>query len=56
MIDRSRRTVHMGIGRRAPGSRRVLAVLAFHKIGEPSDRAWPTWNYVPEATFGSYLG
>jgi hypothetical protein len=56
VINRSRRTVYTGIGRGAPGSGRALAVLAFHKIGEPSDRNWPTWNYISEATFAGYLG
>jgi peptidoglycan/xylan/chitin deacetylase (PgdA/CDA1 family) len=28
-----------------------VAVLAYHKIGEPPAGEYPTWNYVPEATF-----
>ena len=28
-----------------------LAVLAYHKIGEPSPDGWDTWYYIPEATF-----
>ncbi len=34
---------------------RTLAVLAFHKIGEPSDPVWQTWNYVPTAQFRAML-
>jgi peptidoglycan/xylan/chitin deacetylase (PgdA/CDA1 family) len=34
---------------------RVLAILAFHKIGEPPPNGWETWNYVPGATFAAYL-
>lgn len=34
---------------------RVLAVLAFHKIGEPSHGEYPTWNYIPEETFLGFL-
>jgi peptidoglycan/xylan/chitin deacetylase (PgdA/CDA1 family) len=34
---------------------RVLAILAFHKIGEPPPGGWETWNYIPEATFAGYL-
>ena len=34
---------------------RVLAILAYHKIGEPSPGAWETWYYVPEHTFVRHL-
>jgi hypothetical protein len=30
---------------------RVLAILAFHKIGEPYNGECPTWNYIPEDIF-----
>lgn len=30
---------------------RRVAVLAYHKIGEPPAGEYPTWNYVPEAAF-----
>ncbi|MBI1745701.1 MAG: polysaccharide deacetylase family protein [Acidobacteria bacterium] len=33
----------------------VLAILAFHKIGEPPVDGWETWFYVPEETFAGYL-
>jgi peptidoglycan/xylan/chitin deacetylase (PgdA/CDA1 family) len=36
-------------------SNRLLAVLAFHKIGEPARGEHPTWNYVPESTFSGHL-
>ncbi len=32
-----------------------LAILAYHKIGEPPAGGWTTWSYVPEATFMSQL-
>lgn len=28
-----------------------LAILAYHKIGEPPAGTWSTWNYVPQAVF-----
>jgi peptidoglycan/xylan/chitin deacetylase (PgdA/CDA1 family) len=34
---------------------RALAILAYHKIGEPSADAWDTWYYVPRATFAGQL-
>src|SRR5688572_2679890 len=33
----------------------VLAVLGYHKIGEPSPGGWETWFYVPERTFVAHL-
>jgi peptidoglycan/xylan/chitin deacetylase (PgdA/CDA1 family) len=32
-----------------------LAVLGYHKIGEPPPGGWPTWFYIPEATFAGHL-
>lgn len=32
-----------------------LAILAYHKIGEPPPGTWTTWNYIPEATFTGQL-
>jgi peptidoglycan/xylan/chitin deacetylase (PgdA/CDA1 family) len=32
-----------------------VAVLAYHKIGDPPPGEYPTWNYVPEATFLDHL-
>ena len=32
-----------------------LAILGYHKIGEPPAGTWTTWNYVPEATFARQL-
>lgn len=36
------------------GSRR-LAILGYHKIGDPSPGGWETWFYIPEATFVAQL-
>ncbi len=36
-------------------SARVLAILGFHKIGEPPPDGWETWFFIPEATFAGYL-
>jgi peptidoglycan/xylan/chitin deacetylase (PgdA/CDA1 family) len=38
-----------------PGLARQLAILAFHKIGEPPPDGWESWNYIPEARFETYL-
>lgn len=32
-----------------------VAILGFHKIGEPPPGTWATWNYVPVETFQRYL-
>jgi peptidoglycan/xylan/chitin deacetylase (PgdA/CDA1 family) len=37
-----------------PGGR-TLAILGFHKIGDPPPGGWETWFYIPEATFVGYL-
>jgi peptidoglycan/xylan/chitin deacetylase (PgdA/CDA1 family) len=42
-------------GRSADAEERVLAILAFHKIGAPPPGGWETWNYIPERTFESQL-
>ena len=34
---------------------RTLAILGFHKIGEPPPEGWETWFYIPEATFVEHL-
>src|ERR671932_648443 len=34
---------------------RTLAILGFHKVGEPPPGGWETWYYVPETTFVGYL-
>ena len=36
-------------------TKQKLAILSFHKIGEPSAGGWESWFYVPEKTFVSYL-
>src|SRR5687768_11756125 len=33
----------------------VVAILGYHKIGEPRPGGWPTWFYIPEATFAGHL-
>jgi len=30
---------------------RHIAILGFHKIGEPPPGTWSTWNYIPEKVF-----
>lgn len=56
MIEETGSTAHPGTGRAEHGSDRTLAILAYHKIGEPSDRRWWTCHYIPEATFAAHLG
>ncbi len=34
---------------------RTLAILGFHKIGEPPPDGWETWFYIPEETFVEQL-
>jgi peptidoglycan/xylan/chitin deacetylase (PgdA/CDA1 family) len=34
---------------------RVLAILGFHKVGEPCPGGWETWYYNSEAEFADYL-
>jgi len=34
---------------------RTVAVLGYHKIGEPPPGAEPTWFHIPEATFAAQL-
>src|SRR3989442_14563034 len=34
---------------------RTLAILGFHKIGEPPPGGWASWFYVPETVFASQL-
>jgi peptidoglycan/xylan/chitin deacetylase (PgdA/CDA1 family) len=34
---------------------RAVAVLGYHKVGEPSAEGWKTWYYVPEAEFVEHL-
>ena len=36
-------------------TRRSVAILAFHKIGEPPRGTWTTWNYVPTDVFSGFL-
>jgi peptidoglycan/xylan/chitin deacetylase (PgdA/CDA1 family) len=33
----------------------MLAILGFHKIGEPPPDGWETWFYIPETTFVAQL-
>lgn len=35
---------------------RSLAILSFHKIGEPPRHGWKTWFYISEKTFARQLG
>lgn len=36
-------------------SGRNLAILGYHKIGEPPPGGWQTWFYVPEEIFAGHL-
>jgi len=36
-------------------SERKVAILAFHKVGDPSPGGWETWNYIPEPEFAAHL-
>ncbi|MBW4594225.1 MAG: polysaccharide deacetylase family protein [Brasilonema angustatum HA4187-MV1] len=33
----------------------TIAILSFHKIGQPPPNGWETWFYIPETTFVDYL-
>jgi peptidoglycan/xylan/chitin deacetylase (PgdA/CDA1 family) len=33
----------------------IVAILAYHKIGEPPSDGWPTWSYVPTEVFEQQL-
>jgi peptidoglycan/xylan/chitin deacetylase (PgdA/CDA1 family) len=32
-----------------------LAILSYHKVGEPAPGGWETWYYVPRDTFAGHL-
>jgi len=34
---------------------KTVAILSYHKIGDPRPGGWKTWFYVPERTFGAHL-
>lgn len=34
---------------------RTVAILGYHKIGDPPPDSWPTWSYVPELIFAEQL-
>jgi peptidoglycan/xylan/chitin deacetylase (PgdA/CDA1 family) len=36
-------------------SDRIVAILAFHKIGQPPAHGWESWFYIPEEIFAGYL-
>jgi peptidoglycan/xylan/chitin deacetylase (PgdA/CDA1 family) len=40
---------------RRPVKHRTLAILGYHKIGEPSPGGWETWFYIPETIFAGQL-
>jgi peptidoglycan/xylan/chitin deacetylase (PgdA/CDA1 family) len=39
----------------APPEPKRVAILGFHKIGEPAPDGWATWFYIPEQTFRRQL-
>src|SRR5947209_15291775 len=36
-------------------SDQIVAILAFHKIGQPPANGWESWFYIPEEIFAGYL-
>ena len=38
-----------------PSSRRLLAILSYHKVGDAPRGAWEPWNYVPEGMLAEQL-
>lgn len=34
---------------------RTIAILGYHKIGEPSPQAWETWFYISQSTFAQQM-
>jgi peptidoglycan/xylan/chitin deacetylase (PgdA/CDA1 family) len=37
------------------GGHKTLAILGYHKIGEPAPGGWKSWFYIPEAIFAQQL-
>jgi peptidoglycan/xylan/chitin deacetylase (PgdA/CDA1 family) len=35
--------------------RKTIAILAYHKIGDPSPGGWESWFYIPKVTFKSHM-
>jgi peptidoglycan/xylan/chitin deacetylase (PgdA/CDA1 family) len=52
---KSSEVVSRGFPGRAQPNGRTLAILAYHKIGEPPAEGWETWFYIPEAIFVEHL-
>jgi peptidoglycan/xylan/chitin deacetylase (PgdA/CDA1 family) len=40
---------------RYESQQRTVAILAYHKIGEPCPGGWKSWFYIPERTFLDHL-
>ena len=51
-------SVTESIAARGPNApaRRTLAILGYHKIGQPPRGGWESWYYVPEPVFVRQLG
>ncbi len=43
-------------GRRSDFGNKNLAILGYHKIGEPPPGGWQSWFYIPEDVFAGHLG
>ena len=40
---------------KVPCEAKKVAVLSYHKIGEPAPGGWKTWFYIPEETFADQI-
>lgn len=38
-----------------PSAPKKVAVLSYHKVGEPAPGGWNTWFYIPEKTFTAQI-
>ena len=52
---RSSRVETEGFSSTRSNDGRTLAILGFHKIGEPPPGGWETWFFIAEATFAGQL-
>jgi peptidoglycan/xylan/chitin deacetylase (PgdA/CDA1 family) len=46
---------HLGPTSQVGSCNRVIAILAYHKIGEPPPYGWRTWYYVPDETLVEHV-
>lgn len=38
-----------------PSEPKKVAILSYHKVGEPAPGGWNTWFYIPEKTFAAQI-